>query len=99
MLPHSKRRLPHGEVVIAREDQVERLPVGAHPLGREAARFARAHVPLFREVHRRPRAPRLWRVVAAEAAVEARIGAGQDLAADLPKARQDSSASLLIHGV
>src|SRR5262249_41185303 len=67
-------RLADGEVVVPRKHQVKRLAVAAHPLRRETGRLAGADVPFLGEVRRRPRPPRLGRVVDAEAALEPGVG-------------------------
>src|SRR5262245_61692874 len=79
-LAQGQARLADGKMVVAGEDQVQRLAVAAHPLRRETARLAGPDVPLFRVEGRRPRAPRLRGVVDTEAALESRVAAGQRLA-------------------
>src|SRR5579885_2008225 len=53
---------------------MDRSAVRAHPLGRQAGRFARADVPFLGEINRRPGAPRLRGVINAEASLEASVG-------------------------
>src|SRR3954471_2823962 len=63
-----------------------RRPVGAHPLGRQAAGFAGADVPIGRVKNRGPRSPRFRRFVNAESTGETRVPAGvrSDLAHHVP---------------
>ena len=63
---------------------MQRLAVGAHPLGGETARLARADVPGFGEVRRGPRPPRLRGVIDSEPAAKSGVVAGQDLAPEVP---------------
>ena len=65
--------LPHGEVIVAREDQMDALPIFTHPFGRETGRFSWANIPLVCEVDRRPRAPRFGCIVDTESAAESRV--------------------------
>ena len=74
----------HRETVIAGEDQVQRLAIGAHPLGGKAAGFPGPDVPGFGEVRRGPGPPRLRGVIDAEPAAKSRVAAGQDLAPEVP---------------
>src|SRR4051812_43118442 len=58
-----QRGLPDGEGVVAGEHEVEGGAVRAHPLRRKVARLAGEHVPTAFVGDRRPRPPRLRRVV------------------------------------
>ena len=60
------------KMVITRKNKVHGPAIGAHPLRGQAGRFTRAHVPIFGEVHGRPRPPWLRGVVDTEAALEPR---------------------------
>src|SRR5206468_3671167 len=71
-----------GEAVVAREDEVERPPVAAHPFRRETARLARPDIPILGEVRGRPRPPGLGGVVDPEPTPEPGIS-GQGLAPEI----------------
>src|SRR5262249_52112782 len=82
--PGKQSRLSNRETVVAGEDHVQPLAVRAHPFGGKACGISGPDVPILGEENGRPRAPRLRRVVDAEAACEARVGfvalsAGDDL--------------------
>src|SRR5688572_222654 len=73
-----QRRLPHRERVVTREHEVHGLSIHAHPFRRQAAALAGAHIPILRVERRRPRSPRLRRIVDAKSALKAhalRMGA------------------------
>jgi len=70
--------------------------VVAHPLRRQARRFAGADVPLVRMEHGRPRSPRLRSVEDREAAAEAGVAAADDpRRTDSPAIRSGGSAEAL----
>jgi hypothetical protein len=75
-----QHRPSHGEAVIAREHQINRLAVGAHPFGGERAHLSWSDVPSIGEVHRRPRPPGFWCIIDPEPALKTRVTARQNLA-------------------
>src|SRR5436305_5336497 len=68
-----EHQFTHRKTIVAGENQVHRQSIVTYPLGRQAARLARANVPVGRVKYGRPRSPRLWRFIDAKAAGKTRV--------------------------
>src|SRR5262245_48598370 len=71
------------KTIVAGKNQMKIRAVGFHPLGWEAAGFARTHVPAFCVERCRPWPPRFSRVAHGEAAGKPGVLAREDLAPDV----------------
>src|SRR5579864_9054765 len=81
---HIERELPDRERIVAREYEIKRPSIRAHPLTGQACGFARPDVPKVGKVHGSPWTPWLGSVVNADPTLEARVLVGERLTQQVP---------------